>query len=159
MVRKRISHNVNFRLGDIYALVNWVSIISDNRLLMPNHYLNKWWHVFNHALRNIFQLNYIWNSKDFTQENAFENLIWIMSANLSWFPYVRDISGLVQERCNPTASAMELHLPCTNPSIYDFTCVNIAKVLDMYSTLQEIWIWFVPSCALMLTGSSLEESG
>ena len=31
-----------------------------------------------------------------------------------------DIDGLVQERCNSSALAMELHLSCTNPSI----CTN-----------------------------------
>ena len=33
---------------------------------------------------------------------------------LGWFCH---IEGLVQERCNSSASAMELHLSCTNPSI------------------------------------------
>ena len=28
------------------------------------------------------------------------------------------IDGLVQERCNSIAKALELHLSCTNPSIY-----------------------------------------
>ena len=29
------------------------------------------------------------------------------------------IDRLVQERCNSSALALELHLSCTNPSIYD----------------------------------------
>ena len=31
--------------------------------------------------------------------------------------FVNHIDGLVQERCNSSALAMELHLLCTNPSI------------------------------------------
>ena len=30
-----------------------------------------------------------------------------------------DIAGVVQDRCNSSAWAMELHLSCTNPAIYD----------------------------------------
>ena len=30
-----------------------------------------------------------------------------------------DIDGLVQERCNSIANALELHLSCTNPLILD----------------------------------------
>ena len=41
------------------------------------------------------------------------SLCWNLSFN---FP----IDGLVQERCNSIASAMELHLSCTNPSIWIF---------------------------------------
>ena len=33
---------------------------------------------------------------------------------ISW---IGDIDGLVQERCNSSASAMELRLSCTNPLI------------------------------------------
>ena len=36
------------------------------------------------------------------------------------------IDGLVQERHNPIANALELRLSCTNPSIYEF------KVSELY---------------------------
>ena len=32
------------------------------------------------------------------------------------FPFIHQIDGLVQERCNSIANALELHLSCTNPS-------------------------------------------
>ena len=34
--------------------------------------------------------------------------------------YIYYIDGLVQERRNFNANALELHLPCTNPSIWDW---------------------------------------
>ena len=47
-----------------------------------------------------------------------------------------DIDGLVQERRNSSALAMELRLSCTNPSISRFTvqdwCKSIANTLDIY---------------------------
>ena len=41
-----------------------------------------------------------------------------------YFQYVY-IDGLMQERCNSIANALELHLPCTNPSICVFLCTSI----------------------------------
>ena len=41
--------------------------------------------------------------------------------------------GLVQERCKSSALAMELHLSCTNPSIYIIT-------------ISFIWIWIWLEC-------------
>ena len=35
-----------------------------------------------------------------------------------YYPYNFDIDGLVQERCNSIANALELRLSCTNPSIW-----------------------------------------
>ena len=37
-----------------------------------------------------------------------------ISTVIIWYTH-----GLVQERCNPIANALELHLSCTNPSIYN----------------------------------------
>ena len=41
------------------------------------------------------------------------------------------IDGLVQERCNSSALAMELHLPCTNPS----TCITQFFWVKLYLLL------------------------
>ena len=38
------------------------------------------------------------------------------------------VDGLVHERCNSSALAMELRLSCTNPSIYLYWCVNFIDV-------------------------------
>ena len=42
---------------------------------MTTHYLNQWWFIVNWTLRNTFQWNFIWNSKAFIQENAYENVV------------------------------------------------------------------------------------
>ena len=41
-----------------------------------------------------------------------------------WFPMLTiwQFDGLVQERCNSIANAMELRLSCTNPSIWYWNC-------------------------------------
>ena len=45
----------------------------------------------------------------------------VVLATISWIEChasADDIDGLVQERCNSSALAMELHLSCTSSSIY-----------------------------------------
>ena len=44
------------------------------------------------------------------------NCLQLATENVSWH-----IGGLVQERCNSIANALELHLSCTNPSIHGQT--------------------------------------
>ena len=87
-------------------------------------------------------VNFNWNSHIFIQENTFENVIWEMSVILSQPQRVKfvqnkgnsaaqamklhhlstgwgHLDGLVQERCNSSVLAMEFHLSCTNPSIWN----------------------------------------
>ena len=52
--------------------------------LSPSQNLNQCCIIVNWTLRNKLQSNCIRNSKIFIQENAFENVIWKMSAILSW---------------------------------------------------------------------------
>ena len=52
-------------------------------LSAPSHYLNQCSHIVNWALRNIFQCNFICNSKVFIQGNALENGICKMVAESS----------------------------------------------------------------------------
>ena len=55
---------------------------------VPSHYLNQCWNIVNWNLRSKLQWNLKQNSYIFIQENAFENVVWKMSANLSrrkWF--------------------------------------------------------------------------
>ena len=52
------------------------------------------------------------------------------------------IDGLVQERRNSSASAMELRLSCTNPSIYRYVIVFIHLLNQHYhSSYWYIFIW------------------
>ena len=49
----------------------------------PSHYLNQCWNIVNWALRNKLQGNFNRNSYIFTQENAFQDVVWKMAAILS----------------------------------------------------------------------------
>ena len=62
---------------------NLTIIGSYNGLTVPSHYLNQCWNVVNWTLRNKLQWNFNSNSSIFIQENAFENVVWEMSAILS----------------------------------------------------------------------------
>ena len=46
------------------------------------------------------------------------------------------IDGLMRERCNSSALAMELHLSCTNPSIWRFFWELVFNTLGLLSTLK-----------------------
>ena len=52
-------------------------------LLAPSHYLNQCWNIVNWTIGNKSQWNLKWNSYIFTEENAFENVVWKMVAILS----------------------------------------------------------------------------
>ena len=97
---------------------------------------------------------FFWNSKLFIHENASENIVCEIAAILprerlvktgefSWhlsdtergrqhnlsFVLRTYIDGLMQEKCNPSALAMELRLSCTNLSIYSL----------MHNTIEMTW--------------------
>ena len=48
-------------------------------------------------------------------------VIWTNAAILS--SPTKHIDGLVQERCNSIATALELHLSCTNPSVFQWNFI------------------------------------
>ena len=48
-----------------------------------------------------------------------------------------NIDGLVQERCNSSALAMELCLSCTNPTIYIYICIYTGLMKDLYKVFEE----------------------
>ena len=60
--------------------------------LAPSHSLNQCCIIVNWTLRNRLLSNCIWNSSIFIQENAFENVVWKMSAILSGPQYVKPVS-------------------------------------------------------------------
>ena len=45
------------------------------------------------------------------------------------------IDGLVQERCNPIANALELHLSCTNPSVWTIFHLRLCMCKHMQAVL------------------------
>ena len=51
---------------------------------VPSHYLNQCRNIVNWTLGNKFQWNFHQNMTIFFKENKFENVIWKMSAILSW---------------------------------------------------------------------------
>ena len=46
-------------------------------------------------------------------------LLFIKSTLQSYKEQLQYFDGLMQERCNSIANALELHLSCTNPSIWN----------------------------------------
>ena len=54
------------------------------------------------------------------------------------------IAGLVQERCNSIANALELHLSCTNPAI----CAQALNVHQLQPPA--VWLNFSPMMALSI---------
>ena len=53
------------------------------------------------------------------------------------------IDGLVQERCNSTANALELRLSCTNPSISSWYCREIPFLHPSTRAWGQMWIKLV----------------
>ena len=74
---------------------------------------------------------------------------------LTWCVWCAHIDGLVQERCNSNALAMELHLSCTNPSIYKAGHNNFPTRLLHLDASYSMWIdsMQIQSLALMYTQS------
>ena len=56
-----------------------------------------------------------------------------LSETKSWSSYILYIDGLVQDRRNSSASAMELRLSCTNPSIYVWWMLYVKYALLLYA--------------------------
>ena len=64
-------------------------------------------------------------------------ILLVQDRQWSWW---LQVSGLVQERRNSSALAMELRLSCTNPSMYNVGCVLCSKRLKFpYNTLDSLY--------------------
>ena len=72
-----------------HICVRNLTIIGSDNVLSPSHYLNQCWNIVNWTLRNKLQ----WNSYIFVEENAFQNVIWKMTAILSRPQYVNTQSS------------------------------------------------------------------
>ena len=66
-----------------HICVSKLTITGSDNGLSPRHCLNQWWNIANWALGNKFQWNPNRNLYISTQENALENVVWKMAANLS----------------------------------------------------------------------------
>ena len=79
---------------------------------VPRHYLKQWWNIVNLTLGNKFQWNLNRNSFIFTQENAFENVVWKMTAILSlWFQSVGVVKlSFLYVRTSPTGLCFNVHM-------------------------------------------------
>ena len=68
------------------------------------------------------------------------------------------IDGLVQERCNSSALAMELRLSCTNPSIYQLT--EIDEYNEITNIHQDL-LWRYKACLTqrLVKGGWINEVG
>ena len=68
------------------------------------------------------------------------------------------IDVLMQERCNSIANALELHLSCTNPSIYSLTDLlfhwnwKVITATTCHQTLHLIESWWPPTISSLSLG-------
>ena len=76
---------------------------------------------------------------------------WICS---HWMP----IDGLVQERCNSIANALELHLSCTNPWIWTLYSVSLLHMMTLMTWHQD-YCWQTGSVLWLLMPWLLVSSG
>ena len=74
------------------CLSKLTNIDSDNGLSpdRPSHYRNQCWRIVDWSLGNNLQWNLNQNIQSFIQENAFENAVWKMAANLCRPQFVKD---------------------------------------------------------------------
>ena len=77
------------------------------------------------------QITIIWihQNRNYNHNKAKSNQAFTTCA--CFMGYVVCIEGLVQERRNSIANALELHLSCTNPSICSTKCVKFASCFTL----------------------------
>ena len=65
--------------------IRWIDVNSWSRVMRsaPSHYLKQCWNIINWTLAKKLQWNLNRNSHTFIKENAFENVVWKMTAILS----------------------------------------------------------------------------
>ena len=80
------------------------------------------------------------------QEEITAWILIMMDATMQWWKALSafNINGLVQERCNSSVLAMELHLSCTIPSTSYMPSVLMWCLLHGYQTQELHWIetWY-----------------
>ena len=78
----------------MHICISKLTIISSDNGLAPGRHqalcVNQWCNIVNWSLGNKLQWNLDGNLYIFIQENAFENVVWKMSAILSWPQCVKD---------------------------------------------------------------------
>ena len=141
-----------------YALLKWPSMSSvvfalPFHLFDWEHLMNVWYRTYKVSKQFWILFVYSHNSLNSMKYNLKRNCY------LSYQQYIadmtHDINGLVQERRNSSALAMELHLSCTNLSInwqndlsviIQFTALNRINILNVCqhhlytsNTLKKIW--------------------
>ena len=74
--------------------------------------------------------------------------IWLLTSRPTWLKedhgplsWTHQIDGLVQERCNFIANALELHLSCNNPSKYEWWLALLWHHKQMSWCHQDICLW------------------
>ena len=138
----------------LLALTHWgrVTHIYFSKIAwsVPSHYLNECWNIVKWALRNKLHSNCYWNSNVFIQENAFENVIWEMSAILSQpqcvncsracpvyvWDLIRDINMVI------TMPADGLAPNGVRPSAGTVLIALFYTIVAMCLCLLKFWIWF-----------------
>ena len=104
----------------------------------PNHYLNQSWNVVNWILGNQLQWYLNHNSYIFIQENAFENVVWKISAILSrpqcvnWVVY-QEVEGKELIAINSTGCTSG----CVNNNRGNLDCYAVHRPLmvSLHSTI------------------------
>ena len=103
------------------------------KYLVPCHYLNQWWHSIRYCGKFVKILlchsgKYLWSFPQYGSIN---------SAVIFYILQQEHVDGLVQERHNSIANALELCLSCTNPSIWHRSCIP-----DCDSALGQVMAWW-----------------
>ena len=102
---------ITFPVGAPDVMV--INFLSHSSPLVPDH--------VDGALRYliILQITYLFQRQEYHPSNQF----FFHILRVWWLK----IEGLMQERCNSIANALELHLFCTNPSIFNHQTLKIWK--------------------------------
>ena len=116
--------------------------------LIITHHRTIWQHVFKLTLS--CKCWYIWMIGYHSISNANDYQSWNIASHWPgrdvrknnhriWTKNKYQWVNLMQERCNSIANTLELHLSCTNPSIY---------------SVHEKFLWVIRQCLMILTGWS-----
>ena len=129
---------------------------------MPSHYLNQCWFIVNWNLRSKLQLNSNRDSNILNEENAFENVVWELSAIFSRSQCVNSLSPsdpATSHYLNQWWYSLLLHICVTQHQWVNtgtaFSWMKMIRCVIFYSNLTH-WGWVTHICVskLTITGSN-----
>ena len=103
---------------------------------VPNHYVNQCWNIVNSNLRNKFWWNFKWNSYIFSQENAFENVVYEMAASLSGPQYI-DATVHLKSYAHGSHFVVVWYRSCLHDHILQGHFIGIGTIIYIDGLVQE----------------------